>query len=83
MKNKSYKLKLKSINKHELSSYDACYLLNSVSFITGIKQIDFSYYKLNEKIQNEFKDYISNNGDEYGKWKKSTNGQVSALPEKI
>lgn len=58
LKTRNYSLKIENIKKHELDSYDACYLLNSVSFISGITQIDFSYYKLNGNVINEYIQFI-------------------------
>jgi branched-subunit amino acid aminotransferase/4-amino-4-deoxychorismate lyase len=56
---KNYVLTLRTINTHELGSFDACYLLNSVSFISGVKQIDCSYYKLNGNVIDEYIEYLT------------------------
>ena len=52
------KIEYRNVKVSSLDEFDACYLLNSVSFITAVKQINFSYYKINEKIQKQFLEYL-------------------------
>lgn len=46
------------VTKNELSHCDHLYLLNSINFISGVRQVDLMLFKMNNNLINNFKNYL-------------------------